>query len=238
MPPPAKKSRTIRAAAAPPPRWAIADVLDRLAPAYGPAESPRATYDATAELVYTILSQNTADFNSIPAYARLRHAFVNWDAIADAPTAQVVDAIKQGGLAQVKAPRIQQVLREVKRRTGSYDLSFLARMPLAEAKAWLRALPGVGPKTVGCVLLFALGMPALPVDTHVYRVAQRLGLIGPKVTPDASHDLLEAMLAPQQVLPFHMYLIQHGRVVCKAQRPLCGDCVLAPRCPSRQPARA
>ena len=225
---------TRRVAAAPAPRWAIAAILDHLAPAYGPAQSPRA-YDAVAELVYTILSQHTSDFNSIPAYARLREAFADWDAITAAPAAQVAEAVKQGGLAQVKAPRIQQVLREVKRRTGGYDLSFLARMPLPEAKAWLRELPGVGPKTVGCVLLFALDMPALPVDTHVYRVAQRLGLIGPKVTADASHDLLEAMLLPQQVLPFHMYLIQHGRVVCKAQRPRCGDCVLAARCPSRQP---
>ena len=143
-----------------------------------------------------------------------------------------MEAIKGGGLAGVKAPRIQTVLREIRTRMGSYDISFLADLPLEEAKAWLRELPGVGPKTVGCVLLFSMGRPAMVVDTHVYRVAKRLGLYGAKVTPDQAHDLLEAMLEPEKRLPFHMYTIVHGRKVCKAQRPLCGECVLEERCPS------
>ena len=133
-----------------------------------------------------------------------------WDAVADAPTAVVADAIRVGGLAQIKAPRVQAVLRELRGRLGGFDLSFLGGMPLEEAKAWLRELPGVGPKTVGCVLMFSMGMPALPVDTHVYRVAQRLGLYGPSTTPDQSHDVLESMVAPEERLPFHMYLITHG----------------------------
>lgn len=213
------------------PLWPVAEIIQRLEPAYGPAQSPR-EYDAISELVYTILSQHTSDLNSVPAYYKLRESFPSWDAIAAAEPVRVMEAIRRGGLAQIKGPRVQQVLREVKARTGGYDLSFLATMPLAEAKAWLRALPGVGPKTVGCVLLFALGMPALPVDTHVYRVAQRLRMFGPGVTPDQSHDVLESKLAAEQVLPFHMYLINHGRRVCKAQRPLCAQCVLEERCPS------
>lgn len=211
--------------------WSINEILSRLEPLYGEAKSPR-VYDGISELIYTILSQNTADTNSIPAYESLTAAFPNWDAIADAPREAIIEAIRRGGLAQIKGPRIRAILREVRGRLGSYDLSFLAEMPLLEAKAWLRSLPGVGPKTVGCVLLFALGMPALPVDTHVYRVAQRLGLFDPKVTPDLSHDILERMLQPGQVLAFHMLLINHGRQICKAPKPLCSICPLEPLCPS------
>ena len=211
--------------------WHVDDVLQRLAPLYGPAESPR-IYDPISELIYTILSQNTADSNSIPAYHRLVAALPSWDKVADADPEVVIDAIRKGGLAQVKGPRIQAILREIRNRLGDFDLSFLAEMPLAEAKAWLRSLPGVGPKTAGCVLLFSLGMPALPVDTHVYRVALRLGFFDKKVTADRSHDVLEEVLRPEQVLAFHMYLINHGRKVCKAVKPLCSECVLEERCPS------
>ena len=211
--------------------WPIREIIARLEPAYGPAQTPRG-YDATSELIYTILSQNTSDTNSTRAYSSLRASFESWEAMATAEPQAVVDAIRIGGLAQIKGPRIQAILRELKARNGTYDISFLAEMPLDEAKAWLRELPGVGPKTVGCVLMFALGRPALPVDTHVHRVSIRLGLIGPKVTADQSHDALEALVAPDDRLPFHLYLIRHGRVVCKAQRPLCGDCLLEERCPS------
>ena len=211
--------------------WPIEQVLGRLEPLYGPPEPPR-RFDPVSELVYTILSQHTSDANSVPAYRRLVDTLPTWDAVADAPTAVVADAIRVGGLAQIKAPRVQAVLRELRGRLGGFDLSFLGGMPLEEAKAWLRELPGVGPKTVGCVLMFSMGMPALPVDTHVYRVAQRLGLYGPSTTPDQSHDVLESMVAPEERLPFHMYLITHGRRVCKAMRPACGECVLEERCPS------
>ena len=209
----------------------ISELLRLLEPLYGPAQTPRG-WDGMAELVYTILSQHTSDLNSLGAYAVLRERFPTWEGLAKASVAQIVEAIKGGGLAQVKAPRIKAVVQEVKEKTGGYDLAFLREMPLPEAKAWLRALPGVGPKTVGCVLLFALEMPALPVDTHVYRVAQRLKLFGPKVNADQSHDILEGMLQPEQMLPFHMYLINHGRKVCHAQRPACGECVLEVHCPS------
>ena len=212
--------------------WSIGEIMDRLAPLYGPVEAPRG-YDPLSELVYTILSQHTSDANSTRAYAELRRSFASWDAVSGAPTEEVAEAIRSGGLAKVKAPRIQAVLRQVKSRAGGYDLSFLAEMPVAEAKAWLRELPGVGPKTIGCVLLFSLERPAMVVDTHVYRVAQRLGLYGLKVTPDVSHDVLEELVPPNDYLPFHMYLIRHGRQVCKAQRPRCESCVLEQRCMRR-----
>jgi len=209
----------------------VAEIIERLQPEYGPARTPR-EYDPVSELVHTVLSQHTSDANSTRPYASLREAFPTWEAMAGAPEEAVARSIRMGGLAQLKARRIQAVLRELQARTGGYDLSFLAQMPMAEAKAWLRSLPGVGPKTAGCVLVFSLGMPAMVVDTHVYRVAKRLGLYGPSVNADRSHDVLEAMVPPQDVLRFHMHLIRHGRRVCKAQRPRCDACVLEPRCPS------
>ncbi len=151
----------------------------------------------------------------------------------DAPTGELEEVIRSGGLARQKAPRIQETLRSVHARTGGYDIDFLATMPLPEAKAWLRELPGVGPKTAGVVLSFAYGRPAMAVDTHIHRVTRRLGLIGPKVTADEAHDVLEPTVAPERVLAFHLGLITHGRQVCHAQRPACATCVLAPRCPSR-----
>lgn len=207
------------------------EIIALLEPEYGPARQPRG-YDPMSELIYTILSQHTSDANSARAYASLRQTFRSWDAILQAPIGAVAEAIRMGGLAQLKAQRLQEVLREIKRRVRRYDLSFLAEMPMAEAKAWLRSLPGVGPKTVGCVLLFALGKPAMVVDTHVYRVAKRLGLYAAQVTADESHDVLEAMVPAEDVLRFHMHLIRHGRRVCKAQRPRCNVCVLEARCPS------
>ena len=160
--------------------------------------------------------------------------FGSLERIVEAPVEQIEEAIRLGGLARVKAPRIKAVLRQILDEVGSFDLSFLGEMPMDEAKAWLRRLPGIGPKTAAIILCFSLGMPAMPVDTHIYRVARRLGLIGPKVTAEKAHDLLEPMVAPEGVFAFHVYLIRHGRQVCKAQRPACERCVLAWGCPSRQ----
>jgi endonuclease-3 len=143
-------------------------------------------------------------------------------------------AIAPGGLAKIKAPRIKQVLNLILELNGSLDLSFLRELPLDEAKAWLRQLPGIGPKSAGIILSFALGMPAMAIDTHIYRVSKRLALIGPKVTADKAHDILEEAVEPDQVYPFHLAFITHGRQVCKAQRPLCGECVVAEACPSRE----
>ena len=137
------------------------------------------------------------------------------------------------GLAKQKAPRIKNVLNQIREEIGSFDLTFLAEMPLEEAKAWLKRLNGIGPKTAAIILCFSLGMPAMPVDTHIFRVSKRLGLIGPKVNADKAHDILEPLVGPEDVFAFHMYLIQHGRQVCKAQRPLCDECALAWGCRER-----
>jgi endonuclease-3 len=209
------------------------EILDRLTPSYGVTEW-RPHGDATAELVLTLLSQNTADTNSGRAFARLLERFPTWQAVIDAPLPDVEDAIRPGGLAPTKAPRLQQLLREVQSRAGGFDLSFLKEMPLEEARQWLRTLPAVGPKTAACVLVFALGMPALPVDTHVHRVAGRLGLASPKLTPEKVQTLLEVSVPADDQFLFHVMLIRHGRHTCFAQRPACGRCPLLDRCPAGQ----
>ena len=190
--------------------------------------------DPVAELVLTLLSQNTSDTNSGRAFIRLLSDFPDWPSLLDAPVKRIERAIQPGGLAPTKAPRLQAMLREVYQRRGSFDLSFLGELPLEEARAWLRSLPGVGPKTAACVLLFSLGRPALPVDTHVHRVATRLALVPEKTTGERAHEVLEAMLTPEQVYPFHIHLIQHGRRTCTAQRPKCPACPLRKRCPSAE----
>ncbi len=207
------------------------EVLDLLEPEYGPLVwKPR--HDPVAELVVTILSQHTSDVNTGRAFRRLLEAFGSLEAVAGADVGEIAGCIRTGGLARIKAPRIKEVLNQVMERRGALDLDFLRELSLAEAKAWLRALPGVGPKTAAVVLCFSLGMPAMPVDTHVHRVSKRLGLIGDRVSADQAHDLLEAVVAPEDVFRFHVYFITHGRRVCKAQRPLCESCVLAGGCPT------
>ena len=188
--------------------------------------------DPIAELVLTILSQNTSDANSGRAFIRLMDAFPDWAALLDADVGTIEEAIRPGGLAPTKAPRIQATLREVWARCGSFDLSFLREWPLEQARDFLRSLPGVGPKTAACVLLFALGRPALPVDTHVHRVAKRLGLTPERARAEQTAELLEPKLSPELVYPFHIQLIKHGRRTCSARRPDCPACPLRARCPS------
>lgn len=189
--------------------------------------------DAVAELALTLLSQNTSDANSGRAFQALLARYPSWDAVIAAPTAEVEETIQMGGLARTKAPRLQALLRELRERLGpEWDASVLRGLPMAEAKGWLTSLPGVGPKTAACVLLFALGRPALPVDTHVHRVATRLGLIDGKMSAEQAHAALEAQMPPRDYYAFHVALIRHGRRVCKAPQPLCEECVLAEGCPS------
>ena len=209
-----------------------AEVLATLAKEYEPFPSePR--YDPISEVVFTILSQHTSDLNSERAFKQLMETFGSFEELANGDTELIAQTINAGGLAKIKAPRIKQVLNLILERRGSLDLSFLKDMPLDEAKAWLRDLPGVGPKTAAIILCFALGMPAMAVDTHIFRVAKRLGLIEATTSYERSHDILERAVEPEQVYLFHMALITHGRKVCKAPRPLCQRCVLAEACPSR-----
>ena len=213
-------------------RARAATVLQRLEAQQGRATwKPR--YDPTSELVFTILSQHTSDLNAERAFLSLRERLPAWEQVAAADPESVVEAVSVAGLGNQKGPRIQAALHHIQGLRGDLDLTFLGGLPLDEAKAWLRAIPGVGPKTAAVVLAFALGMPALPVDTHVHRVTQRLGLIGRRVSADQAHDVLEALVPPRDVFSFHVALITHGRQVCKAQRPRCGECVLREECPSR-----
>ncbi len=182
------------------------------------------------ELVLTILSQHTSDANSHRAFESLRARFPSWESVRDADPAEIAGSIRSGGLADIKAVRIKGLLERLSAEVGNLGLDFLCDMDLPSARAFLLRLNGVGPKTAACVLLFSCGLPALPVDTHVHRVSRRLGLIGPGVSAEEAHRLLEEMVPPEEVYAFHVNLIRHGRRVCKAQRPLCGECVLAPRC--------
>lgn len=196
---------------------------------YGePAIKPQR--DPLSELVMTILSQNTNDANSGHAYATLKECFPTWVEVLQAPGEAVAQAIRVGGLANMKAPRIQHILQKLHDERGSLELDFLDALPLAEARAYLKALPGVGPKTAACVLLFSLHKPALPVDTHVHRIARRLELVPPKAGAERTNVLLEALLAPALYYPFHLNVIRHGRTLCKASRPLCAPCPLVAEC--------
>jgi len=187
-------------------------------------------------LIRTVLSQHTSDVNSDAAYRSLRRAFPAWEACLAASPGAVERAIRRGGLARRKSRTIHGVLRCLRRSRGRLSLDFLSRWPTDRARAYLLGMPGVGPKTAACVLLFCLGRPALPVDTHVHRVARRLGLIPGRTSARRAHGLLEAACPADLVYAFHMLLIRHGRAVCRAVRPRCRACPLAPLCPSARPA--
>jgi endonuclease-3 len=206
-------------------------IYQLLVQTYGePEQQPSG--DVLGELVGTILSQHTSDINSGRAYQQLVATFPSWEAVRDAPVEQVAEAVRVGGLANIKAKRMQEVLRVLTERLGDAPLSlnFLAERPLAEGRAYLRSLPGVGPKTAACVLLFALGLPAFPVDTHVHRTSKRLGLIGAKVSADQAHTIYEQIVPAEYTYTLHVNLIQHGRRICHAQRPACERCPLRLEC--------
>jgi len=205
--------------------------LERLGERYDHPRWAGPRLDAVSELVLTILSQNTADTNSFRAFTLLRARYASWDEVLAAPTDELVDVIRPGGLAPTKGRRIQHVLAEVQEAShGTWDLSFLATLPVREARDWLVALPGIGRKTAAIVLLFNYGRPTLPVDTHVHRVATRLGMLPPRSPLERAHDLLEEVLRPEEVYPFHVELIRHGRDTCRAPRPICGLCPLTDAC--------
>lgn len=201
----------------------------KLTELYGtPKWRPR--YAPVDELVDCILSQSTTDANRDRAFAALKARFPDWESVRDAPTEAVIEAIRPAGLANQKAPRIQKALRYITRERGRITLDFLAEMDTAAAKAWLTAIDGVGPKTAAIVLCFAFGKPAFPVDTHVHRVSQRLGLIGEKTSAEAAHAELEAIIPPEDYYPAHLNLIAHGRALCQARKPLCERCPLTDEC--------
>jgi endonuclease III len=201
-------------------------IRDRLRREYGRPvlRAHRAPID---ELILTVLSQNTNDRNRDVAWARLRERLPSWDAVREAPVREIEDAIRPGGLAPTKAVRIKRILEAI----GEDDLCWLEDAPLEEARDYLCDLPGVGRKTAACVLLFSFGRPEVPVDTHVYRVASRLGLIRPGASFDEAHDEMLRLVDPEDAYEVHVLLIRHGRRTCVARAPRCSECPLRRMCP-------
>jgi endonuclease III len=189
-------------------------------------------HEPVRELVLTILSQNTSDVNSRRAFESLINRFTNWEDILNAEKIDVAESIKSGGLGLIKAGRIQAALSEISQQRGLINLDFLADLPVPKAREWLIKLPGVGNKTANCVLLFALGKPALPVDTHIFRVSKRLKLIPEVTSLDEAHKRLAEKVPSDLVYSFHVLMIEHGRKTCSAQRPRCQSCILKALCPS------
>ncbi len=185
---------------------------------------------AIDELVSTILSQNTNDVNRDRGFDKLRETFPTWEKVRDAPAAEVIEAVRVAGLANQKGPRIQKVLRQISDERGELDIEFLKEMPLDEAHAWLTKFNGVGPKTAAIVLLFSLGMPAFPVDTHIYRITGRLGLRPEKMTVEQAHPYLESVFPPETYYAGHLNIIRLGREICKARKPVCEKCPLLEIC--------
>jgi endonuclease III len=216
----------------------IREVQRRLRAEQG-AFVPKPVLPVIDEVVATVLSQHTSDTNSERAFARLKEGFSSWEQVAAAPVGQVADAIRCGGIADQKARRIQQILAAISEREGRIDLGRIHDLNDAAARTYLESLPGVGPKTAACVLTFAMGPAAFPVDTHVHRVATRLGWLPAKTAADRAHRLLGPMVPADIRYDLHVAMITHGRTVCRAQRPRCGACVLNDLCAyGRQTERA
>lgn len=208
-------------------------VTERLAATYhatAPQRGEDGRLPALDELILTLLSQSTTDVNSWRGYQALRERFPSWDAVADAPLDAVEATIRVCGLSRRKAPRLQAILRRVRAERGQLSLDFLQTVPPDEALAYLQSFVGVGRKTASCVLLFSLGLPAMPVDTHVLRVTRRLALIPPCTSAEQAHDFLEALLPEEAYLLFHVNVIAHGRQTCTARHPACARCPLLDEC--------
>jgi endonuclease-3 len=207
------------------------EVIHLLKQEYGPRKwHPH--HDPLSELILTILSQNTTDLNTRRTFSSLVSTFGNWEEVANGDVERIAEAIKSGGLAKIKASRIKLILNQILERNGSLDISFLKEFSIPEARTWLQEFSGVGPKTANCVLLFAFGKPAFPVDTHVYRVSRRLGLLNSKVPIKDAHEILENLTPKEDIYEFHLNLVEHGRRVCHARQPQCPKCVLKEICPS------
>ncbi|KPL19885.1 MAG: hypothetical protein AMJ92_01440 [candidate division Zixibacteria bacterium SM23_81] len=206
----------------------IADLLEEV---YGPKRWERKV-DPLSQLIKTILSQNTTDSNSLRAFQNLRERFPTWLQVHNASVQDVAKAIRSGGLAQIKARRIKEILVQICHQYADCDLSFLSGWPTWRIRDFLAQFTGVGEKTIACVLLFSLGRPVMPVDTHVLRVSKRLGLLPQEANASRAHHLLQAVVPANLVYSFHLNLIQHGRTTCKARNPSCKGCSLRRLCPA------
>lgn len=181
-------------------------------------------------LVETILSQNTTDKNSHRAFQALKKAYPSWRNLLGEDVDRVAKVIRSGGLARIKASRILEALEFINRDRGVLNMDFLRDMGPQDAEAWLAQMKGVGPKTRSIVLLFSLGMPAFPVDTHIHRVTKRIGLIGPKVSREQAQKDLAALVPRREFFNYHINLIEHGRAVCRARNPRCAMCQVSRYC--------
>ena len=201
----------------------------RLRKEQGPFE-PKPALPIIDELILTVLSQHTSDLNRDRAFAGLKARFRSWEEVSAAPAGDVADAIRPGGIADVKAGRIKQILNEIKRREGALSLERLHGMDDQQVADHLCELPGVGPKTAACVLVFSMGRAAFPVDTHVHRIAKRLGWIADNATAEAAHRVLGPAVPQDIRYDLHVAFIDHGRKVCKPRMPRCSDCVVFDLC--------
>ncbi len=209
----------------------IAEIITKLTSVYGEKKLPTKRIAPLDELIFTILSQNTNDVNRDRAFANLRRLYPSWDAVLTAGPEAIEPAIRVGGLSRQKSLRIHNILNEIKQQHGSLSLDFLRSWEMEGIHDYLIQLKGVGEKTVACVLLFSLGMPALPVDTHVHRVAQRLGLVPAGSNEKRTMDMLLEQVPQDDRYAFHVLIIQHGRTTCHARKPDCPHCVLLSTCP-------
>jgi endonuclease-3 len=186
--------------------------------------------DPLLELILTVLSQNTSDVNRDRAFRSLQNRFPTWEDVLNVTPAKLASAIRIGGLARVKSGRILKLLRSIQKQHGSLDLNFLHNWPDDQVRDYLLAIDGVGPKTAACVLAFSLGRNVMPVDTHVYRVSKRLGIIPDDMTVEAAHDFFLGFDGTVSLYQFHLNLIEHGRKICRARKPLCDECGLRRLC--------
>ncbi len=204
-------------------------VAAALTQVYGPLDWSR-QQGGMDELISCILSQSTNDTNRDRAFARLKKAYPDWEAVRFADLDELTEVVRPAGLANQKAPRIQNVLQVIYEKVGEYSIDFLNDRSLEDAKAWLCSLRGVGPKTAAIVLCFAYGRPAFPVDTHIYRVSKRIGFIPDKLSANDAHPVMEAITPPEDYYQFHIQLIQHGRDTCHARKPSCDRCSIVEYC--------
>lgn len=207
----------------------IEEITRRLEAIYGEGVWA-ARWSAEDELVACILSQHTSDINSLRAFDSLKSHYPTWEDVIEAPTEELALTIRAGGLANSKAPRIQEVLVRIREKEGAVCLDCLRQMSDPEARDYLMRLPGVGPKTAAIVLCFALNRPVIPVDTHIFRVSWRLGLVDKRIGEAKAHDVLQSTVPAELVYRFHIALIRHGRTTCKAPTPRCAECVLTDLC--------
>ncbi|NHJ33198.1 MAG: endonuclease III [Asgard group archaeon] len=206
----------------------VKTVISKLDKHYGVKEWKR-WREPVGELIRTILSQNTTDKNSLRAYANLIDTFKTWDEIIEADEAEIAEPIRSGGLANIKAKKIKKSLLEIKKREGKIDLEFLADYKPEEAEEYLVSLDGVGPKTAACVLIFSFNFPIIPVDTHVHRLSNRIGLVTTN-TREKTQEAMKEIIPKENIYSFHLNIIEHGRKVCKASKPLCSQCFLTEFC--------